>query len=180
MSNPKIRRRPDRRIPAMIVAALIVAIGALGLWWSIAAVTTGQPLTGLDMLEGLTWGAAPIVALAILAAVIGVILLVLALKPGRASVVEMNVDEFGTSRTTVVTTRGLGRIAAAEADRTDGTVSARADARPGRVQVGVDTVAPSGREVQQVLSGRIQDRYDALGLRRSPRVAVRTTKKEKR
>lgn len=180
MSNPKIRRRPDRRIPALVVAGLIVAIGVLGLWWSIAALAASQPLAGLDGLEGLTWGAVPIVALVVLVGVIGLILLVLAVKPGRASVVEMKLDEFGASRTTVVTTRGLGRIASAEADRTDGTVSSRADARPGRVQVGVGTVAPSTREVQQVLSGRIQERYDALGLRRSPRVTVRTVKKEKR
>ncbi|MGJ9373341.1 DUF6286 domain-containing protein [Nesterenkonia sp. CF4.4] len=180
MSNPKIRRRPDRRIPALVVASAIVLLGALGLWWSITAIAAGQTLAGLDGLEGLTWGAPLLVAAGILAALIGMILLVLAVKPGRASVVEMNLDEFGATRTTVITTRGLGRIAAAEADRTDGTVSSRADARPGRVQVGVGTVAPSGREVEQVLSGRIQERYDALGLRRSPRVAVRTTKKEKR
>ncbi|MBO0596978.1 hypothetical protein I2485_14550 [Nesterenkonia sp. E16_7] len=180
MSSPKIRRRPDRRIPALIVATVIVVLGALGLWWSLAAVTAQQPLAGLDGVEGLTWGAVPVVALAVLAGLIGLVLLVLALKPGRASVVEMKLDEFGPRRTTVITTRGLGRIAAAEADRTDGTVSSRVDARPGRVQVGVGTVAPSGREVQQVLAGRIQERYTGLGLRHSPRVTVRTTKKEKR
>lgn len=180
MSRPKIRRRPDRRIPALTVAVLIVLIGALGLWWSITAVAASQPLTGLDGLEGLTWGAVPIVALAVLAGVIGLILLLLAVTPGRASVVEMNMEEFGATRTTVITTRGLARIAGAEADRTDGTVSSRADARPGRVQVGVGTVAPDGRKVQHELTGRIQERYNALGLRRSPRVTVRTVKKEKR
>ncbi|GAA1165700.1 DUF6286 domain-containing protein [Nesterenkonia sandarakina] len=180
MSNPKIRRRPNRRVPALIVATLIVALGALGLWWSITAVAAAQPLAGLDGLEGLTWGAIPVVLLAGLAAVIGVVLLVLALKPGRAAVVEMTLQEFGPGRTTVITTRGLGRIAAAEADRTDGTVSSRADSRPGRVQVDVATVAPNGREVQAQLTGRIQERFNALGLRRSPRVTVRTSKKEKR
>lgn len=180
MSDPKIRRRPDRRVPALIVAIVITALGALGTWWSVTALAAAQPLSGLDGLEGLTWGAAPVVAVAAVAALLGLILIVLALKPGRASVVEMTLPESGRGRTTVVTTRGLGRIAAAEAERTDGTVSARTDAKPGAVRVAVGTVAQSNQDAQRLLAERIRSRFAGLELKRAPRVSVHMHMKEKR
>jgi len=180
MSDPKIRRRPDRRIPALIVATVMVVLGGLGIWWSVTALAAQQPLPGLDGLEGLTWGAAPVVAAAAVAALLGLILIVLALKPGRAAVVEMTLQESGRGRTTVVTTRGLGRIAAAEAERTDGTVSTRTDAKPGAVRVAVGTVAQSNKDAQKVLTERIRSRFAALELKRAPRVSVHMQMKEKR
>lgn len=180
MSSPKIRRRPDRRIPALVAATIILAAGILGIWWSVAAIAAQQPLSGLDGLEALTWGAAPVIGAAILAVALGVILVVLALKPGRAAVVEMTMGEFGGERTTVITTRGLGRIAAAEAERTDGTVSTRADAKPSAVGVAVGTVAPDNKDTRKLLSDRIQERFDGLELKRRPRVAVTMQRKDKR
>ena len=180
MSAPRIRRRSDRRTAALVVATLLLILGGLGLWWSISAVTYQQALPGLDTLVELTWGAPVLVALAVLFGLLGLIMIVLALKPGRATVVEMTVPEAPAHQRTVMTTRGLDRIVSAEAERMDGTVSTRATSKPRRVRLSVGTVAPQTEEVQRELVRRVEDRFRSVGLRRSPRVSVSTTKKEKR
>lgn len=180
MSTPRIRRRPDRRVPGLMVAFVLVLVGALGLWWAVTALANGADLAGVSLLDELTWGSAAVVATGAFAAVMGVVLLVIAWLPGRAAVTSMVVSGAPASRRTVITTRGLARIAEAEADRTEGTVVSRAQARPGRLRVRAGTVAPDTQEASALLTERIGSRLEDLHLRRTPRVAVRSIRKEKR
>lgn len=180
MSSPRIRQRPDRRTPALAVAFILAAIGMLGIWWSAAALIERQNLAGLEGLEGRTWESLLLVLGAAGAVILGLFLILVALIPGKAAVTSMRVPDVGPERNTVVTTKGLARIVNAEAERTEGTVYVRAKGAPRRVKVLVDTVAPNGREVQNLVSERSRERLHALRLKHVPRVAVRTRHKEKR
>lgn len=180
MRNPRIRRRPDRRIPALVVSLALIALGGLGVWWSASALFEGQPLAGVQRAENLTWASGLIIATASIIVVSGLLLVLCALVPGRAAVVNIDSTEWGPGRNTVVTTRGLARMAEAEAERTEGTVDAKAQGRPRRVDLRVGTVAPEAKEVRMLLAGRVTERFRALSLKRVPRVAVHTRGKEKR
>lgn len=180
MSSPRIRQRPDRRTPALAVAFIMAALGVLGIWWSAAALIERQNLAGLEGLEGRTWESLLLILGAGGAVLLGLVLILVALIPGKAAVTPMRVPNVGPERNTVVTTKGSARIVNAEAERTEGTVGVRATGTPGRVKVLVDTVAPNGRDVRNLVSERSRDRFCSLRLKRVPRVAVRTRRKEKR
>lgn len=180
MRSPRIRRRPDRRSPALLVSVLLIALGGLGIWWSASALLEHQSLAGLEELENRTWASGLVIGTAAAVAVSGLLLILCALIPGRASVASIDSTQWDSGRNTVVTTRGLARIAEAEAERTEGIVGGKAHGGPRRVRLQADTVAPEASEVRMLLSGSVTDRFRALGLKRVPRVVVHTRRREKR
>lgn len=163
-AGPKVRARvfrPRRMVPATIVAAVIIIVAALTAAGIVAALV-GRPIALLhagaigSWLARTQWNDAAALVIGAVLAVLGLVLIVIALVPGRPGVVGL-----GTGRPDVLmglTRRGLRHVAATAAGGVDGAERAQAKARGRRVRVKVTTP--------------LRDRADADAVRERARDAV--------
>ena len=86
-------RRPRRTVPATIVALVLLAICVLVTIAVLQSLTGHQPFVTLPQLLSVTsgqhWNSAAIIAIAIVLAVIGLLLLLVALRPGQPVVLPL-------------------------------------------------------------------------------------------
>lgn len=135
-------RRPPRTIPAGLLALALLALGGVGIWllgtylvddtWPPAASGSVGSVadTTLDSL------AMQVAAVAL--AVVGLVLILCALVPGRPARVQILVDDIPGE--TALSRRDLARRIQRRAENVDGVHSARVSVGRRRVDVAVETV----------------------------------------
>ncbi|MFE3443531.1 DUF6286 domain-containing protein [Nocardia sp. NPDC059180] len=157
-------RRPRRAWPAVAIAVVVLA--------ACVAVTVSlvQRLTGTHEylsydsvageVHGITWNELPVLVGAIVALAIGVLLLVIALLPGRAKVLPLTGDdgiEAGVSRS------GLRTLLCTSATGVDGVSSARVKVRRDVVTVIARTDRHDNAGLADTICDTVTGRVQQLG-----------------
>ncbi|HET9648483.1 MAG TPA: DUF6286 domain-containing protein, partial [Microlunatus sp.] len=183
----RLRRRPSRTVPATIVGFVLLAV-AVGLVW----ITVLRLLNGAwpaflggvnDWITALTWGSTIAVALSVATAVIGVILLIAAWKPGQPTALTLQParppdqstisprDDGGTTEF-VMTRHAVARLATAYADTVDGVDSVSAAVTAHKVSLVVKSGSEQRRELEATVTGRVRDALEGAGLNPMPTVST--------
>jgi hypothetical protein len=178
MSATQLRRRPSRSLPATVVALVVLAVSALATTAAVTRLASGTwPAWATDPAGSVarqTWGAVPVLVAAAVAVVLGLVLLLAALVPGRRSGVPVGLDVTSAEQgEVVITQRGVARLAAAAADEVDGVESV--DVSVSSTLVRVDVVTASRSDVESVraaVQSSVEERLDVLGT--GPVCQVRT------
>lgn len=145
----RLDRRPTRSVPAALLGLVVLAVGLLAAWLLGAYLIDGawpdsaQPR--LQSIGDLRLDSTPVLVTAGVLAALGLILLLAALLPGRASRSRVLEDEIPGQ--TAVSHRDLARRVTLRAERVDGVHSARADISGRRLDVLVRTVVDDSESV---------------------------------
>lgn len=178
-------RRPRRTLPATIVALVLLAVCVLVAVAVVQHLLGQTPFVGLDQLLAVTstrhWNSASVVAAAVVAAVIGLVLLFAAIRPGRPTVLPLarqDVDgrpgaDAGVRRSTL--TKDLTTTAEAVA----GVSAAEVKARGRRVTATVRVAAAEPAAVPGRVRERLEARLAEIGPASRPRVRVRARADQK-
>lgn len=182
-TSGRLLRRPSRSVPATIVAVLLLALGAL------TAVAAGARLVNgrwpgsvrgpAGTASAYTWGTSTVIAAGGVAAVLGLILVIAAVKPGSYLGAHLHIDDADTEvldTDYVISTRALARLAAAKADQVDGVDKVAASASGRRVHVRVTTTSEQATQIHERVMTTVTDALSAAGVQPPARVttAVRT------
>jgi len=180
--GPRVRGRlfrPRRMVPATIVAAVIFIVAALAAAGIIAGLLDRRiAILHVDAiaswLSRTSWDDPAALAIGGVLAVLGLVLILIALVPGRPRVVGLS-----TGRPDVlmgITRRGLRCVAATAAGDVDGVERARAKARGRRVRVKVSTPLRDRADASAVgerTRAAVAEALDQLDLTRPAKVKVR-------
>ncbi len=190
--SSSLRRRPSRTAPAAVVAAVVTALGVVGVWAGVERLVTGRWPTwvgGTHRWAGThSWGSPVVVTLAVLVALVGLLLLVTALRPGMANAFEIDPttgagpssdeeDPAGRVSEFVMTRRAVARLAGAHASLVPGVDSVSASVTSRRVTLTVRTASNQGEAIDEMVTSRVHDALAEAGLTPQPTVSatVRTT-----
>ncbi|MBA8796238.1 copper chaperone CopZ [Friedmanniella endophytica] len=171
-----LRRRPSRTVAASIVAVVITAIGALAAIAAIFALTRGGWPTAVTgparAVAGSSWGSAAVIAAGAVIAVLGLIMLIAGIKPGRHKTAVLRAPGQTTVPDTefVLSSRAIARLAASRADGIDGVESVSASADPKTVRVSVTTSSEQSAAIRQRVQQEVTSVLEAAGLQPVPRV----------
>lgn len=180
-----LRHRPARTVPATIVAVILVLLGIGLVWVAVLKLTSGTWPSFLgsvsSWLSSLTWGATLALAIAIAVALVGLVLLIAALAPGKPNAMTIHHEPATQSSTAqdstkqteyVMTRRSVARLAAAHAELVDGVdkVSITTSAR--QVKLRVKTASEQTNDIQHTVTDRVRDALTASGLNPVPRVST--------
>lgn len=157
-------RRPRRVVPAIVLAVLLLAGCAA------VAVSLLQRLLGArefvsydtvaTHLHGLTWNELPVLVVGIAAAVLGFVLLGLALWPGRPAVLPLAAEDGLTAG---VTRGGLRTALRSAAGGVDGVDSARIRLRRKGVQVSARTARTGTDAMPAAICATLTRRVQEIG-----------------
>jgi len=174
-------RRPRRTAPATVVALVLLAV-CVAVAVAVTQSLLGQtPFVQLPQLLSFTsrqrWNSTVIIVAAIVAAVIGLILLLTAVRPGKPIVVPLAriTDHDGAP----VADAGVRRktlnkdLTAAAAATVPGVTKATVTARRGTVTAQITTAAPDRDAVPDQVRDRLTDRLVEIAPARTPKVRVR-------
>lgn len=182
--STRLRRRPSRTVPALIVAILLLAAGVALAWLTIAHLIDGTWSTLLqgprDWLTGLTWNDPAMWGIGAGAVIAGVILLLCAFIPGGFSALTVrNAATAGTSdepagqdRETVITRRAVAHLAKAESVEVDGVSSASTTATHNRVHISVKTTLRDPGDLRARVTEAVRDRLNDIGVDPLPRIST--------
>lgn len=172
-------RHPRRTVPATIVAVVLLAVCAAVATAVIQSLIGRTPFITLDRLLAVTssqqWNSAPVVTTAIVVAVVGLVLLLVAIRPGRPIVLPLARQEgadgnpgadAGVRRAT------LTKDLSAAASTVSGVESVSVDARPRRVIAQVQT-AGTAEDVPGAVRERLTERLADIAPARMPAVRVK-------
>lgn len=182
-SFPPLRRRPARVVPSVLVGLLGLAGAGLLAWAAVLRLTQGswpEPVaTGVPAALETPVTDPGVLAAGIALAVLGLVLLLCGLVPGRYHAARVRVPErlYGGSEETVLTHRGLGRLLEARTGRVDGVGRVRADVNDRRVRLHVDTPLRETGALAPRLQTVAEDTFVRLPLATAPRVSVSVTEK---
>lgn len=181
-AGPKVRGRvfrPRRMVPATIVAAVIFVVAALAAAGIVAGLVGRQ--IALLHVEAITswlartpWSSPIVLAAGAVLGVLGLVLIVAALVPGRPRVVALS-----TGRPDVlmgITRKGLRCVAATAAADVDGVERARAKARGRRIRVKITTPLRARADASAVgehVRTAVSEALDQLDLTHRAKVKVR-------
>jgi hypothetical protein len=173
-------RRPRRSTPATIVALVLLAVCVLVVLCCVQALLGHTPLISLSQLlavsSGLRWNSAATIAVAIVLAVLGLVLLLAAIRPGKPTVVPLvrvtDADgapgaDAGVRRNSLAT--DLTSTAAA----VPGVATAVVNARRSRVTVTITVAAADPTTVPDTVRGRLEYRLIEVGPAPRPKVRVK-------
>ena len=169
--------RPKRTIPALLTALVLAAAAIVTGIAAIAAMARGHskiaPLTWLGPVGRARWDHPATLAVSAIVCLLGLVLLALALTPGRSRLVALASDDPRT--VTGITRTGLRRHLATIASRVDGVSRARVRLHGNRLRVTAksplrDTSELPG-QVTQAVSTRLAELRPLKPMR--VRVAVR-------
>ncbi|MET4060880.1 hypothetical protein ABIB35_002437 [Arthrobacter sp. UYP6] len=174
-----LRPRPSRVVPAIICALVLLAAGVALVWAGIARLAQGDwpPFftTVSDWLVSLSWNSAGSWIAGSILTVIGVVLLLAVLIPGRFHSLQLHLDpapEVTGENRAVMSRRAVARLAAATCEHIDGVTSASATALDKEVRVSVNTALRDTAELQHWVTDGVRSRLQASGLEPVPNVNV--------
>ncbi|PYI65712.1 hypothetical protein CVV68_16845 [Arthrobacter livingstonensis] len=182
--STRLRHRPSRTVPALIVSLVLLALSVALVWLSIARLVNGHWPTLLqgprDWLNSLAWSAPSIWGIGMVAALVGVILLLCAIIPGGFSALE--VHDSGRSsgelaspvreQETVMTRRAVARLAKAQCEQIDGVGSASATATARRVHLSIQTPLHEHGDLGTRITASVRARLEETGLEPVPRITA--------
>lgn len=175
--------RSTRSIAAIVVAALLAALALLAAAEVISRLLD-RPLR-LPLVDRLTrlgrdtaWDDPFVLALAGAIGVVGLILLALALWPGRGRALPIDLGE--SAMVAGITRTGLRRLAAEAATTVDGISSASARARRRRVTVRVASPLHDPTGLAEQVNRTVTSRIERLALLKPPTVRVRIHSRRER
>jgi hypothetical protein len=172
-------RRPRRNTPAAVVALVLLAVCVLTVISVVQALLGQDPLIGLSGLlgatSGQTWNGAVTVAVAIVVAVVGLVLLLAAIRPGTPTVLPL-VDHIGGQPATDAGVRrhSLATDLSAAAGSVPGISEVRVSAHRRTVTARVTVAAADPAAVPEQVRERLEGRLGEIGPSPCPRVRVRT------
>lgn len=187
--SSSLRRRPSRTVPAAIVAALLAVGGVAGGWATVERLATGAWPGWVGWVHRWgateTFGSVVVIAFSTAVALIGLLLLVTALRPGMPNAYDIDPGTGsggspGSSQSTefVMTRRAVAKLATAHADLVDGVDSVSATVTSRRVALSVTTSSAQTDDIDRLVTSRVADALVAVGLSPQPTVTttVRTTR----
>lgn len=183
-TSPRLRRRPSRTVPASIVSVLLLAIGVLAVIAAVARLTNGSwpsQVTGpASAAAGLTWGSTAVIVAAAVLVVLGLVLVVAALKPGarKAAALQAGGANSPAEHEYVISTRSIAKLAVARADGVDGVDKVSASASERRVHLAVTTTSQQRDAVRTQVAQAVSETLAGAGLSPQPRVSVSVRTKE--
>lgn len=184
-ASKRLRRRPSRTVPATIVAVGLLALGVLAAIAAVGRLVTGAwPRAVTDAagaVSDYTWATPAVIVAGGVAALLGLILVIAALTPGRYRVAELHLADADTTvRDTdyVISTRALARLAAAKADQVDGVDRVAASASGRRVHVRITTTSEQGMQIRERVLSAVTDALSATGVQPMPRITAVVRTKE--
>ncbi|WP_375423019.1 DUF6286 domain-containing protein [uncultured Friedmanniella sp.] len=175
-----LRRRSSRAVPATVVAVVLLAVGVLAALIGFARLVDGSwpsaPTTAARAVAGLTWVSSAVVATGAVLALVGLVLLLAGLTPGRFRTARMQAGTAGAdgagATDLVISTRALARLAAARADRVDGVDRVSASASDRRVRLDVITTSEQVEQIRSQVSRGVAETLAATGVHPVPRVTT--------
>lgn len=182
--STRLRHRPSRAIPALIVGLLLLAAGVALVWLSITRLVNGSWPTALqgprDWLAGLAWNDPAVWQIGAAAVVAGVILLLCAIIPGGYSALTIDDSATGVGagalpvqeQETVMTRRAVAHLAKARCVQIDGVGSASATATTRRVHVNVTTFLHEPGDLRTRITEAVRVRLEEAGLSPVPEVTA--------
>ncbi|MFC5061684.1 DUF6286 domain-containing protein [Actinomycetospora atypica] len=178
-------RRSRRTAPALVVALVLLAAGALVATAAIQTLSDYRPVFTFEAvtgaLSGVAWGSGIVVIVAAVAAVVGVLLVGAAIVPGASHVLPLAAapaeawnGSAGWHRTDLSTRLRRRAVAVEGVDR------ATVRVRRNRIRVSARTHRGTTADLREVLTADLSADLDALALARRPRlrVTVTSTRKE--
>lgn len=185
--SSSLRRRPSRSAPATFTAAVLTAAGVAGTWAAVARLSgrTWPGWVGAVHRWGLTttWDSAVVITASVVVALVGLLLLSLAVRPGmpNAYEIEVGADPAAGSVPTsefVMTRRSVATVSSAAAGQVSGVDSVRAVVSARRVSLTVDTRSAQAEEIGSAVTARVMQALGGIRLSPSPNVTttVRTRK----
>ncbi|GAA3624489.1 DUF6286 domain-containing protein [Microlunatus ginsengisoli] len=184
-----LRRRPSRSIPALIVALALVAAGVVIGWPAVAVLATGTAPAWAQSaggrLSGQPWADPWTVAAMVVVGLLGLVLVVVAVLPGRPNAYRLAPPFDGPAADGsslrakdtdfVISRRALARLATARADQVEGVEGVRASVDSSTVRIRIRTSWPGSRDVAGEVSDQVRRAYQAAGVDPLPRIIATTT-----
>ena len=180
-----LRSRPSRSVPATICAVVLLALGVAAIVISLLRLTSGswpETLTApVQWLADSAWNTPGVWALGIALAVVGLVLLLAGIIPGRFHDLPVRLPRAGDPAaeqatagepSAVMSRRAVAQLAAATCEHIDGVSSASATATDRDVRVSVATALHDTRDLQRWVGDGVHSRLEASGLDPVPRVRV--------
>ncbi|TYD00474.1 hypothetical protein FQ377_03265 [Arthrobacter echini] len=182
--SQRLRRRSSRSVPATITALVLLALAVAVAWLGISRLVTGSwPDFMSSIRESLaefTWNSPAVWAAAVVLALIGLILLLAAILPGKHTAVRLAgpSDADAKSVETVISRRGLSRLASWHLDHADGVESTSVDSTARKVTATVRTPLRTTSELSRTLTESLERKFDEIGVDPAPQVVVRVRSTE--
>lgn len=185
--SSRLRHRPGRTAPALIVGVVLLAAGVGSVRLAIARLVDGSwsaVLAGpVTWLSGLSWNAPVVAAIGTAAVVIGLVLVLCGIVPGGFSAVPLRPGAADDAppvgeRETVMTRRAVAHLARARASTIDGVRASSVSATGRRVHVSVTTSLRDAGDLRERVVGAVSARLHDAGLEPTPRTCatVHTTR----
>ncbi|MNW50862.1 hypothetical protein D3C74_283270 [compost metagenome] len=129
----------------------------------------------LDSAKNIVWANNNLIAVAVGVAILGLLLFIVALVPGKHSTALLEWDSVDEQEEWVADNRGLANLARYEAERTDGVGSASPTLRGKKLHVSVFTPVHETSDISQSVQANVQKKLSAIPLAHSIRVSVKAT-----
>lgn len=175
----RLVRRPARAVPACALGSALLALGVTGIWLLGTYAVEGRWPAGVDgVVETVASTPVESVAMqgaAVVVCVIGVLLLLAALWPGRPARVRVLADDIPGE--TAMHRRDLVRHLRGRAENVDGVHSARATVRRGQVDVVIETVVDDPAPVARAATTAVDAAVAELRPATPTRARVRTRRR---
>ena len=190
MSTRLLRKRPSRIGPAVVVA-LILLLLAVGLGWAgiaafasfgtVAAGLIEAPESGIAEAAGnLHWNSAPVIAVGVTLALLGLIALILGVSPGARRILGVRADgaEHIGDFEVALPTSALSQIAAAAADGIDGVSGVKASSNAKSTIVTFSTPVRDFEPIRAEVEAAVKDRLASISFDRTPTVKVQARRSQ--
>lgn len=118
----------------------------------------------LDAIKNIGWADSTVLGSAIGVSVLGLLLLVVALNPGRHKTTLLAWDSPASREEWVVENHGLTRLARHEAQRTDGVHDASPVLRGNRMRISISTPVHETSTISKAVHKNVQTALDAMPL----------------
>lgn len=171
-------RRPRRTVPATVVALVLLAAAVLVAVSGVQVLLGRPPVVPFDDLAALgaqvTLADPAVVAAAAGTALVGLLLLALALRPGSPTVLPLS--DGGSGIDTGITRRSLDRALADAAGQVDGVRSATVRSRRTRVRADVRPAFGDPAQLRSRVREQLAERLAGIGPASTPRITVRVVR----
>jgi hypothetical protein len=170
-------RRPRRTIPAVVTALALLAVCALTAISAIQLLADQRPLISYaaiaDLAHTTHWDSLAVAAAAGLVMLIGLILLLAAILPGRPTVIPLQATDTGAAMDAGASRRSLHSTLRAAANAVDGVAATTLTLRHRTVTAAVRTQRTTPEGLAEAVRAAINHRLDQISPATRPAVRVR-------